>query len=272
MSDLDETAGDEEMVAAGDCDPMRLVRRINELLARNQQADDDPLTSDDDDDECDGAKRRGVPPPPFAPDVAERVVLVADDSFYTGVRRFGIDWSVRHLLEFARAHPGEMVSVGSGCASLEWAAFGSDARCICVDPKLTPGARIAPLAPSVGELVEQRPELVSAATLLCNWCLPNESAYDMEAVELIKPPAVLALIERFHGSYGAAGGERFHTFIEEPAAHGYRVAHRTRLEGDRESAVEWIWLERADQPPRRPALPRRLEAREPCQSGACRIA
>jgi len=269
MSDLDKKAGDEETDTVGDCDPMRLVRRISELLAStNQQAADDPLTSDDDD----GVARRGVPPPPFAPDVAERVVVVADDSFYTGVRRFGIDWSVRHLLEFARAHPGELVSVGSGCASLEWAAFGSDARCICVDPKVAPGTRLAPLAPSVGELLERRPELVGRATLLCNWCLPNDSAYDMEAVELLKPPAVLALIERFHGSYGAAGGRRFHAFTEEPAAHGYRSAHRTRLEGDRESAVEWIWLERADQPPRRPALPRRLEAREPSQSGACRIA
>jgi len=153
---------------------------------------------------------------------------------------------------------------------LEFAAYGGDDRCICVDPD-APGALTAPHYPTVEDLVRARPELVGACALVC-WCRPNDSTSNAQAVELLRPRAVLALIERdggFHGSaggcHGSAGG--LHIFLEAPEAHdpAYRTTHTTAIDGDYgdydDDGVKWVWLERADRPPYRPDLPTRARPR-----------
>lgn len=195
------------------------------------------------------------------PEDAERRQQTVDpDTLYPGARRFGVRACVRHLVDFGRAYTVPLVSVGSGRAWLEWAAFGDDdARCVCVDPAPR-GAVLMPQHATVEELVASRPELVGACTVLCCWCLPNDSTYDAEAVRLLRPLAVLTLVERFGGGYGAAGGARFHAFLEDPT--GYRLVHTTSIEGARDDdGVQWIWLERDDQPLHRPDLPTRAEPR-----------
>lgn len=199
-------------------------------------------------------------------DVERRTLTLDPDRLSPGARRFGAEMCVRHLVDLGRAHPGPIVSVGSGCAYLEYAAYGGDDRCICVDPD-APYALIVPHYPTVEDLVRARPELVGACTLVCCWCRPNDSTYDAEAVRLLRPLAVLALIERDGGCHGSAGGRRFHIFLEAPDAHDppYRTTHTTAIDGDYDDdGVKWVWLERADRPPYRPDLPTRARAR--CQS------
>jgi hypothetical protein len=45
--------------------------------------------------------------------------------------------------------------------------------------------------------------------LFLNWCEPNDSTYDYEAIIKLKPVAVLSIYEIFRGQNGAAGGEMF---------------------------------------------------------------
>lgn len=136
-----------------------------------------------------------------------------------------------------------MISVGSGPGALEFEA----GRVMCVDPDPPADCCVAPVAATVADLLRDRPELPDDCTLLLCWCLPNASTYDMEAVELLRPRAVLSLVERFCSSNGAAGGKAFHRrMVDQPWAEGYRIVHRTTVEGETSASFQWIWWERAD--------------------------
>jgi hypothetical protein len=51
--------------------------------------------------------------------------------------------------------------------------------------------------------------------LFLNWCEPNESTYDYEAIIKLKPIAVLSIYEIFGGQNGAAGGEMFYNWTND---------------------------------------------------------
>lgn len=161
-----------------------------------------------------------------------------------GIQRFGEDQCLEHLAAVRSWHDDvPMVSVGSGPGELERRA----GDVVCVDPAPPDGCRVD--APTVPDLIRDRPELVGNCTALLCWCLPNGSTYDMEAVELLRPRAVLSLLERFGDGYGAAGGQLFHErMVDRPRAEGYRIVHRTLVAGDGVGAFQWIWWERADAP------------------------
>ncbi len=64
---------------------------------------------------------------------------------------------------------------------------------------------MVPEAPSTEALVAARPELVGAAALLLQWPSPNDSVYDVDAIERLRPPLIIAL----WACCGAAGGSVF---------------------------------------------------------------
>ncbi len=171
-----------------------------------------------------------------------------------GIVRFG-SWSPEIVRQFSAAHPGPLVSVGSGAGKLETRVES----CLCVDPDPPADAEVAPVAASTTELVTNRPDLVGEAALMCVWCLPNDSSYDMEAVELLRPTAVLTLVEVYCGENGAAGGKRFHRWLKNPE--GYRTVHTVGIRGENEtdSVFKWVWLERLDQSCPPPELPGEVE-------------
>jgi hypothetical protein len=202
--------------------------------------------------------------------------------------RFGVDVSVRHVVDFAATYRLPLVSVGSGRADLEWAALGDDG-CVCVDQP-RPDARIAPSFGTVAELVAARPDLVGACVVFCrhgvgddddddaddaDWAdgadddrdddKGDEGDHDdgvddddrddddpaMDAVEMLQPAAVLVL----DVTDECRVWRRFDDFLYGQHE-GYVTIHETRLD---EPASRWtvstgnhgwLWLQTA------PSLPK----------------
>jgi len=67
---------------------------------------------------------------------------------------------------------------------------------------------------SCDQLINDNPDIVENCILFLNWCLPNDSYYDFEAIIKLKPIAVLSIYENFDGMSGAAGGEMFYNWIQ----------------------------------------------------------
>jgi hypothetical protein len=172
-----------------------------------------------------------------------------------GLERFGLDVSTKQLASVVGAFPGvPVVSVGSGPGILERTID----ECITVDP--APPEGVVVTASTVDELLAVRPELVGECVLLLVWCLPNDSTYDWDAVQSLRPKAILTLLEQFDDSYGAAGGSKFHEFLKQPT--GYRQVHRTGIEDETgPSKFLWIHLDRNDQPHRAVWLRDEVEGR-----------
>lgn len=60
------------------------------------------------------------------------------------------------------------------------------------------------------DLIVDKPKLISANHLLLIWSFPNESVYDVEAIELLKPKYITIVYE----AGGVAGGEQLHIWLE----------------------------------------------------------
>jgi hypothetical protein len=155
-----------------------------------------------------------------------------------------------------------LVSVGSGNAHLEALIrdkFSADV--ICIDPnpaafdrkKMSPipiSIAIQPHFPLVSDLVQKRPELVGDCTLLLNWCEPNKSMYDYEAIVALKPLAFLAIFEEFMGESGAAGGDAFFHLVRgrDKLSSKYKLVHATGASKEDDSGVLIEWHQRSNLP------------------------
>jgi len=142
-----------------------------------------------------------------------------------GIRAFGLDTMVHWVRTAQAANPDcALISVGSGNGALE-----SQIGALCVDPdplsyKVTcrdlAEPYCAPSYANVEALIAAQPQLVGNAVLLLIWCNPNDSTYDYEAIQQLKPRAVVSLYELFYGGAGAAGGKRFHEWRADVAPCG----------------------------------------------------
>ena len=135
-----------------------------------------------------------------------------------GVRSFGCDFLVERIGQFYNHYKLPVVSVGSGMGVLEFLVKERypQTNIICVDPAPTQwlgcGRKepfLAPQYPFVKTLLEKEEELEGNCVLLLNWCCPNDSDYDDQAVKLLQPLAVLTLVEFYYGESGCAGGASF---------------------------------------------------------------
>lgn len=121
-----------------------------------------------------------------------------------------------------------LVSIGSGCG-----AFESLLREFCSGHVHIVGVDPAPLSFDAAQDLDApfvEPTYATAAEvlrpdpclLLFNWCAPNDSTYDAEALVLLKPEAFLVVYEIFEGGSGAAGSRSFFEAIHGPAS-AYRL-------------------------------------------------
>jgi hypothetical protein len=144
-----------------------------------------------------------------------------------GVKSFGNNVVVSYIKAMNSIEPIELpvVSVGSGLAQIEHEAQKScpTLKWICVDPnptsyhdnELACPIFIQPSYDVVETLIKQQPKVVDNCKLFLNWCLPNFSTYDYEAIILLKPSVVLCIYEEFEGNWGAAGGMKFFKWIND---------------------------------------------------------
>ena len=135
------------------------------------------------------------------------------------VRSFDVDLVTDIIQRMAETYPGKLiVSIGSGNAALEAYAQNETTRFICIDPNplsYSPGPlHIEPDYDNVENLIKSRPDLVENCLLLLNWCDPNESSYDYDAIQALKPLAILSLYEVCYGGNGAAGSKLFYDWTQ----------------------------------------------------------
>lgn len=184
--------------------------------------------------------------------------------FNKGVRSLGIETVLAYLAEVDSVYSNmPMVSIGSGFAAVE--STIPSINWILVDPN--PMSYFYPLPPNgeaqmttpfikpdfshMIDLARARPSIISNCTMFLNWLDPNDSCYDVEAVNLLKPRAIVAIIEKFCGSNGAAGGMAFHYMMDDPDGE-YFIYQSTKLQpqrgSDRAMDIRIVWLQRKQQP------------------------
>lgn len=175
--------------------------------------------------------------------------------FNKAVQSFGVDKTLTALHTFCSAYPGmQPISVGSGNGILEFCYAKkyteSTETILCVDPAPlsfnSDGIDTAFQAPNydyVGSLLQAKPQLRRNCVLILNWPNPNESTYDLDAVQALEPCGFFTTLEHW-GDSGGAGGSSFHRFLRDcernPAHQPYRLAHRIRLnKSAQDICIEW---------------------------------
>lgn len=145
-----------------------------------------------------------------------------------GIKCFSCDVVLDHMRKFYQAYGGQLpiISVGSGIGAIEYLFQIQDGIMItCVDPNPMSYAYvyqnsdltqpfITPHYSHVGDLIAECPDLVGHCLLFLNWCEPNQSKYDYDAIRQLQPVGVLTIIERFLGDAGCAGGQLFHNWMD----------------------------------------------------------
>ena len=144
---------------------------------------------------------------------------------------FGTDTVFNNIGQFLNAYPGlNLISIGSGNGLLEnqiRIRFGINI--ICIDPNPESYSRVpivlAPNFPLVTDLIGVAPQLIGNCLILLNWCNPNKSRYDFDAIQSLRPIAFISIFESFMGGPGAAGGILFYEFIR--TGNEYSLIHST---------------------------------------------
>lgn len=146
-----------------------------------------------------------------------------------GIMSFGIELVQKRLLdEQKRFSYVPMISVGSGMGGFE--SLTPNINWILVDPDpmsyeyknsdIMDKPIRDPDYKYVKDLLADKPHIKGNCTLFLNWCDPNYSMYDYEAVIQLQPLMIFTIVEIYMGHCGAAGGELFHDFV-----HTMRCAH-----------------------------------------------
>jgi len=171
------------------------------------------------------------------------------------VQSYGIEASITILYKFCTSYANgkrriPVVSVGSGTAELEYLVHElcPDIEWVCIDPspdsfRSDRQVMIKPRYPTVNELIKDRPSIVGGCLLFANWCLPEYSTYDYEAIILLNPYAFLSTIELYNSKPGAAGGFQFHKFIATTTI--YRSVYSSWLYSKTSSPydIRFVWYE-----------------------------
>ena len=182
-----------------------------------------------------------------------------EECFNKGIHSLGEEVVLAYISGVDVTYGGiPMVSVGSGMAAIEsvipsvnWVLVDPDPTSFpheCKENGMEPFMK--PHFPYVKDLVASRPDIVGNCCLFLNWCDPNYSDYDSEAVELLKPKGIISIVEKFMKSNGAAGGLGFHRILDnaERRDGDYTVMAMTKLVPHPDSArvmdIRIVWLDR----------------------------
>lgn len=122
--------------------------------------------------------------------------------------------TINEYLDTAFIKYGEdkkIISVGSGYADTEFAFMERNKKeIICVDPyPLSHGSfgdvLVTPKYSYVDELIKNEPDVIGNCHLLLIWPCPNDSTYDVEAIEKLKPLSIIIIYD----PSGSGGGSEF---------------------------------------------------------------
>jgi hypothetical protein len=144
-----------------------------------------------------------------------------------GVLAFGADVVTDVMTKFIAAHGPTVISVGSGVGGIEHTISSAcTVNWLLVDPSPLSYAKrgvdaIIIMPPTHADISELDRSHIGTTPLFLNWCLPNDSQYDYDAIVTLNPPAFVTIYEIFNGSNGAAGGEKFFNFINRPGCPYY---------------------------------------------------
>jgi hypothetical protein len=146
-----------------------------------------------------------------------------------GIKSFGIENIIANINKFYKHYNLPFVSIGSGIGTIEYLAniefyrkYNKNIEWICIDKyepiNYPPNAKYYIHEPlmkidylTTDSLIENNPSIIDNCILFLNWCEPNQSNYDYEAIIKLKPKAILALYEVFDGN-GSAGGIEFYNW------------------------------------------------------------
>ena len=165
--------------------------------------------------------------------------------FNLGIKSFGYKNVIDIINSFYNNYKLPFVSIGSGIGAIEFLAKKQheDIEWICIDNQenpidFPPSAKNNIDKPlmnidylSIDELINKNNSIVNNCIIFLNWCLPNDSCYDFEAIIKLKPIAVLSIYEDFDGISGAAGGEMFYNWIQNN--NDYHLKEKNYLYADK---------------------------------------
>ncbi len=135
-------------------------------------------------------------------------------TFNKGIKSFGEN-QVKIILEsFYTKFKIPIVSIGSGSGSIEHYTK-SNINWILIDPNPISFHGSVIMEPNfsyIDDLITDNPNIVGNCLLFLNWCDPNDSEYDYEAIIKLQPIAICSIYDIYDDSYGAAGGEKFYNW------------------------------------------------------------
>ncbi len=151
-----------------------------------------------------------------------------DKFFNMGIKSFGHQNIINIINSFYTKYKLPIISMGSGTGIIEYLSQkeNNDIEWCCIDIYTNPLDFPINCSQyinkpfmdvdyySCDELIKNNPSIVNNCLLFLNWCLPNDSLYDYEAIIKLKPIAILSIYEDFEGSYGAAGSKMFFNWRE----------------------------------------------------------
>ncbi len=151
---------------------------------------------------------------------------VLDKLFNIGIKSFGYKNVVDIICSFYDKYKLPIVSMGSGTGIIEYLAKNknNNIEWICIDIDNNPLNFPSDVSQyinkpfmkidynSCDKLIINNPSIINNCLLFLNWCLPNASTYDYEAIIKLKPIAIVSIYENFDGYCGAAGGEMFYNW------------------------------------------------------------
>jgi hypothetical protein len=142
-----------------------------------------------------------------------------------GIKSFGYENVINIINSFYNKYNLPIVSIGSGIGTIEYLSnkkYKINWICIDIDnnpihfPSYAHKYITEPLMNinynSCDELIKNNSSIIGNCVLFLNWCLPNESTYDYDAIIKLKPLAVLSIYEVYNNNNGCAGGEMFYNW------------------------------------------------------------
>jgi len=137
-------------------------------------------------------------------------------TFNKGIKSFG-EVKVKQILDsFYNRYKLPIVSMGSGSGSIEHYT-NNTIKWLMIDPSPDCFHGTIIMEPNysyLDDLINNNPNIIGRCLLFLNWCDPNNSEYDYEAIIKLKPIAICSIYEEYKSSYGAAGGEKFYNWTK----------------------------------------------------------
>jgi len=169
--------------------------------------------------------------------------------------QFGIQPQLDWLTTAVRHYQKPLVSVGTGLGAIEYRlqAAHPDFEIRCVDPNPRQCATsdkhmcFMPMdAATTGDLLEKEPSLRKNCVLWVSMPWAN-TPFDLEAIQLLKPRAVIGLLARDLEDKRVVGGSiAFHNWLETQT--DYHEIHRATVDTPVNIVPTLLWLERSFNP------------------------